>query len=247
MKILQINAWTGRIKDGLSHFIIDGNYDVICMQEAIWSDNCNGFLEYYADTVDKIQRETHYDYVLKSSNFGTKTLNGEYQFEIGNAILSKIPFINTEEEVVTGQYSAITNLSECKNTVDHRYTVQKAILDNGIAIVNYHGYWQKDPLGNETTISCMHKVSQFIKKDLRPTIMCGDLNVIYESPAMRELDFMRDLTKENQLKTTLRNIRFVKDVACDHILTTHDIKSKNFKAIDAPISDHQALTVEIDI
>ena len=56
MKILQINGWTGRIKDGLSRFVAEGGYDIVCMQEAIWSDNCNSYLELYVDTVDKIRK-----------------------------------------------------------------------------------------------------------------------------------------------------------------------------------------------
>ena len=246
MKILQLNGWTGRIKDGLSRFIADGEYDVVCMQEAVWSDDCNDFLEMYIDTVDKIKREAGFKYVFKSSNYGTKTLSGNCQFELGNVILSKIPFSNTEEKTVLGEYTVVTDMSNCKNTVDHCFTVQKATLDNGIAIVNYHGYWQKDPIGNETTVECMHKVADFIKENLCPTIMCGDLNVIHEAPAMRELDFMHDLTAEHNIKTTLRNVRFVKDVACDHILITDDLKSKNFKTISAAVSDHMALTAEIE-
>ena len=77
--------------------------------------------------------------------------------------------------------------------------------------------------------------------------MCGDLNVVSESPAMRELDFMQDLTAVNQLKTTLRNVRFVKDVACDHILITDELSCKSFNSIDAAISDHKALVAEVEI
>ena len=36
LKILQLNVWGGRIKDGLTRFISEGDFDVVCMQEAIW-------------------------------------------------------------------------------------------------------------------------------------------------------------------------------------------------------------------
>ena len=68
MRILQINGWTGRIKDGLSRFIADGKYDIVCIQEAVWSDNCNEYLELYADTIDKIARIAKLDHVFKTSN-----------------------------------------------------------------------------------------------------------------------------------------------------------------------------------
>ena len=247
MKILQINGWTGRIKDGLSRFIADGGYDVVCIQEAIWGDDCNEYLELYVDTIDKIAGMAEFDYVFKTSHYGTKTLDGSAEFEIGNVILSRIPFSSTRVEKILGEYMVVEDISDYQNIKDHCYTVQKAILGNELAIVNYHGYWQKDPLGNKTSVECMRKVARFIEDDYHPTIMCGDLNVVSESPAMRELDFMRDLTAENQIKTTLRNVRFVKDVACDHILITNELRCKKFDVIDAAISDHRALVAEIEI
>lgn len=39
IKILQLNVWGGRIKDGLTNFIKEGNYDLICLQEAVWDRN----------------------------------------------------------------------------------------------------------------------------------------------------------------------------------------------------------------
>lgn len=245
MKVLQINVWGGRIKDGLSRFIAEGKYDVICMQEAVWSDDCNEFLESYIDTVDKIQRLAGFEYALKTSNYGTNVLSDGSRFELGNAILSRIPFTSVKERCILGEYTVTAHASDYKTASGHSYTAQKAILDNGIAIVNYHGYWQKDPIGNKTTIACMRKVVEFIRDDTCPTIMCGDLNLVSESPAMRELDFMRDLTAVNHVKTTLRNIRFIKDVACDHILITDELESKSFEAINAPVSDHMALVAEI--
>lgn len=248
MKILQINGWTGRIKDGLSRFIANGEYDIVCVQEAIWSDSCNEYLELYVDTIDKIAREAKFDYVFKTSNYGTKVLDGDAQFEIGNAILSKVPFTSTKEERVLGEYMVAKSIEDCKDiTANHCYMAQKVILNTKLAIVNYHGYWQKDPFGNETSVECMRRVANFIKDDYCPTIMCGDLNVVAESPAMRELDFMQDLTASNRVKTTLRNVRFVKDVACDHILITDEISCKKFDLIDAAISDHRALVAEIEL
>ena len=245
MKILQLNAWTGRIKDGLTRFIAEGDFDVVCLQEAIWSDNCSNYLEMYIDTVEKIQRATGYKYVFKSSNYGTRTLDGR-QFEVGNAILSKIPFKGTEEHVVFGEYEVAKSLDKCQSAIaKHRYTTQAVVLDNDIAVVNYHGYWRKDPLGCKEAEECMEKVADIIKAHGLPVIMCGDLNVISEAPAMRKLDFLQDLTAKNEIKTTLRNLRFVKDVACDHILISKGLNCEKFEVIDAPVSDHRALIAEI--
>ena len=112
-------------------------------------------------------------------------------------------------------------------------------------MMNYHGYWLKDPLGDETSTRCMGVVAEALKNELLPVVMCGDLNVIADAPCMRELDFLTDLTKVNQIKTTLRNVRFVKDVACDHILVSKGLKYRDFKVVSAPVSDHCALSVTV--
>lgn len=129
----------------------------------------------------------------------------------------------------------------------HAYTAQKVKFQGGFTLVNYHGYYKTDPLGDETTVKCMSKVADLLRNEPGPVVMCGDLNVIAESPAMRELDFLRDLTVENNVKTTLRNIRFVKDVACDHILISGGIACHEFKVIDARISDHRALSAILEL
>lgn len=250
LKILQINVWGGRIKDGLTRFITDGDYDVVCMQEAVWCENEKGndFLNLFIDTVDKIKRSAQFDFDFRSSCYGFTLLNGEARCECGNVILSKIAFKDIEEKIVCGDYNVANDLLNFKKAVsDHRYTAQKVILENGLTILNYHGYWLVDPLGNSESTKCMKSVADMIKHETSPIVMCGDLNVVSDAPCMRELDFLADLTKLNDIKTTLRNVRFVKDVACDHVLINDSVVCKKFEVIDAPVSDHRALSVDITI
>ena len=248
IKILQINIWGGRIKDGLTSFLSKNDYDIVCMQEAVWSETSDDFLRLFIDTIDKIKEEAGYPYNFRSSHCGIKLFDGKSQLEQGNVILSKIPFKKTEEKTVFGQYYVADN---SKNPVEainrHRYTAQKVELENGLILVNYHGYWLPNPIGDETTIDCMKSVANMVKNEKNPVVLCGDLNVSAKSPAMRELDFLNDLTSLNKVKTTLRNIRFKKDVACDHILISKNLKYKDFTVINKPISDHRALSAKIII
>ena len=216
IKILQLNVWGGRIKDGLTNFIKEGNYDLICLQEAVWDRNHTKALEYFMDTVDKIKEEANFEYDTRSSQFGISILNNTIHYESGNAILSKIPFKHSEEKILHGEYCFATNLDQYEQAVKHNlYTAQKVILENSLTVINYHGYWLKDPLGDETSISCMRSVADMISSDKNPVVLCGDLNVIPEAKAMRELDFLRDLTAIHNIPTTLRNIRFTKD---EHVI-----------------------------
>lgn len=45
MKILQLNVWTGRIKGALLDFLRNNDFDIICMQEAVWSNSKQKELE----------------------------------------------------------------------------------------------------------------------------------------------------------------------------------------------------------
>jgi endonuclease/exonuclease/phosphatase (EEP) superfamily protein YafD len=130
---------------------------------------------------------------------------------------------------------------------DHAYFAQKVRLDNGLTVVNYHGYWLPNPIGDDETVRCMQQVADWIKEETGPVVMCGDLNVSAESPAMRTLDFMTDLTATNKIRTTLQNIKFIKDVACDHILINDQVRANNLVVHDDLVSDHKTMSLDFDI
>jgi AcrR family transcriptional regulator len=136
-----------------------------------------------------------------------------------------------------------------KNGADDNqaYYALKVKLANGLTVLNYHGYWKPDPIGDDMTVRCMRKVADMIRSEKGPVLMCGDLNVVYESPAMRELDFLTDLTHETNTKQTLMNLKFVKDVACDHILISDGLKWSNFEVHKELVSDHAAVSADIEI
>jgi len=266
MRILQLNAWTGRLKNGLTRFFEQNDFDIICLQEAVWPNrdglktvdhedwvdpekepNNGDFerikaqIEYFFATADQIQEAAGLEYAAKVSNWGMRILNG--RMEQGNVILSRYPIENVRNILVHGEYDGDT---EFKGRTDHGYYAQ-IVRINGINVVNYHGYWLPDPIGDEMTVKTMGKVADEIKKTEGPIAMCGDLNVVSASPAMRELDFLRDLTAENKLKTTLSGLKFDGEVACDHILVSDEVEVQDFKMRNELISDHFALEAEISV
>ena len=241
MNILQFNVWTGRIKGAPERFLKSHHFDVICMQEAVWSDDCGDVLSHFATTVEQIKAAAGLEHDLRTPTYYFDAFGG--RIEQGNVIISRYPIIESNVEHLLGSYKSINEVYENNG---HDYPVQKVLLDNGIIVVNYHGYWQKDPLGNQTTVECMKKVADMIRDENRPVVMCGDLNIIAESPAMRELDFLRDLTAENNIKQTLQNIKFVRDVACDHILINQKLAANNFHVYDDILSDHKVISAEVE-
>ena len=243
MKILQLNVWTGRIKGALKDFFKDNDFDVICLQEAVWGGNEELLGNLFA-TIEKIKELSGLKYAYYSSNWGLKIFQPDNVIEQGNVILCREEAITEKATTIYGDYKII---SATNDFYDYAYTIQRITLKNGLNIINHHGYWQPNPIGDETTISCAKKVAAFVREATGPTIVCGDFNIIHDSPAMRELDFLRDLTHEYGVDNTLSGLKFNGKVACDHILVSNDITVKNFTVLDNLVSDHKALTAEIEI
>lgn len=248
MKVLQLNVWTGRMKGALTRFLRENKFDVICLQEAVWSKEAPEFLGHFVDTVDELKKVAGLDFEARVSNWGIGLLGDLATMEQGNVILSRFPIEETEAVLVRGEYDARMNFM-VKNGADEKqaYYALKVRLANGLTVLNYHGYWKPDPIGDDETVRCMRKVADMIRDEKGPVLMCGDLNVIAESPAMRELDFLTDLTAETGTKQTLMNLKFIKDVACDHILISDGIEWSNFEIHKELVSDHAAVSVEIGL
>lgn len=173
--------------------------------------------------------------------------NGTGEMKHGNLILSREEIVEKNTEFVNGEYiEKMIFGSLPKNNMN----VQIVRLKNGLTVVNHHGVWHNDSMGNELSVVAMRKVAELVKKVEGPLVMCGDLNLQAEAPAMRELDFLRNLTAENGVESTLndeirkRGLR----VACDHILVNDLVKVKDFRVYEGVMmSDHLGLMAEIEI
>ena len=235
------------MKGALTRFLRENEYDIICLQEAVWSDN-DDFLGYFVDTVEDLKAASGLEYDARVSNWGIELLGGKATMEQGNVILSRYPIESVEKILTHGEYNPKFEFANKHGADENQaWYALKVKLENGLTVLTCHGYWQKDPLGNEETIRCMKIVADALRDEKGPVLMCGDLNVIAESPAMRELDFLTDLTAETGTKQTLMNLKFVKDVACDHVLISDDIKWSNFEVHKELVSDHAAVSVDIEI
>lgn len=241
IKILQLNVWTGRIKGALLEFIKQSSFDLICLQEAVWSPKSD-MLEIFASTVEQIKEASDLEYESRTANWTIPAFNSKVHQ--GNVILSRKKIIEERIELIYGKQEIADSSQKLS---DHCYTAQFIKLENNLNVVNYHGYWLPSPIGDNTTTSAMKKVADIAKSMTGPLVMCGDLNVIHKSPAMRELDFLKDLTHEYNVKNTLVGLKFSGQVACDHILINDQIKVLDFKVLDDIVSDHKPLTAEISI
>lgn len=240
LKILQLNAWTGRIKGALIDFIKQGDFDVVCLQEAVWGDNIT--LTNFFATVDEIKEKCGYPYDLRGATWGIRIFSEDSIMEQGNVILSRKPFETAEIKEMEEPYKIATTIDDFHY---HLLTVLRVKVD-GLTIINHHGYWDKNPLGNQETVRIAKELASFVKESDSPLVFCGDFNIIHESPAMRTLDFLTDLTHKYNVDNTLAGLKFDGKVACDHILISDGIEVKSFTVEDRIVSDHKALVAKIE-
>lgn len=242
MKILQLNTWMGKIEGNLRRFLETNQFDVICMQEVFASQNCTAHLSRLCFDLSQILRASKLEHYFFSPNWGGKIANGDY--ELGNLIISRTPFVETYSEFINGEYHSDTVLGA---TVGNNLNIQIVKLADGLTVVNHHGFWRSDPIGDEDTIKAFTKVGEIVGNLGGPVVLCGDLNIVHESPAMRPLDFLRDLTYEYQIDNTLSGLKFNGKVACDHIMVNDQVEVKDFQVLPDLVSDHLAVTADLAI
>ncbi len=244
MKILQLNVWMGKIEGNLRRFLIENNFDIICMQEVFASENQETHLSRLCFDLSQIIKASRLEHIFFSPNWSSDIATGT--FEEGNLILSRYPFASTSSEFINDQYRDHIILGQ---TIRNNLNIQIATLENGLTIVNHHGFWRPDPIGDDDTVRAFEKVAKIVRplSEHAPLIMCGDLNIIHESPAMRPLDFLHDLTDEHRVKTTLSGLKYDGVVPCDHILTNSAIKVDHFIVHPDLVSDHLALSADFEI
>lgn len=246
MKIIQLNIWMGKIEGQLERFFQETDADVICMQEVINSDDATMHVARLWFDTSRILKAAgeKFPYSAYFPNWSSKIADGSMQ--MGNFIISRVPIVSKDSVFVNGEYKeGVILVEKPSNTT----AVNIVKLENGITVVTHHGFWRKDPLGDEDTIRVFKKVGEVVKPlaEEGPLVMCGDLNIIHESPAFRALSFLRDLTDENKVKTTLSGVKVNLNVPCDHILVNDKIVVLDFKVLPEIVSDHLALFAEVEV
>lgn len=240
MKILQLNTWMGKIEGNLERFLQTHDFDVICMQEVMSSPDRTLHLSRLCVDQSRLQKAARLPYAFFSPNWGCEFAGGT--LKLGNLILSKIPFKEQLSTFVHGAYDPKTVLDQ---TPRNNLNVQIVRLSNGFTVVNHHGFWRPNPLGDAETIAVFQRLVDIIRPQPTPLVLCGDLNVVHDAPAMRALDFLRDLTDEHKVPTTLSGVKVAHNVPCDHIMISPNVLINNFTVYPDLISDHLALSADL--
>lgn len=243
MRVLQQNIWLGKIEGQLQRFLANADYDVICMQEVVSCKDRYYIWGMFMD-LDRIIEACRMPYIFYSPNWSNRIGHG--RFKVGNLILSKVPFKTTHSEFVNGRFFPLA--TRRGRIARNNLNVQIVQLKNGITVVNHHGFWRPQPMGDEKSAKAFKHLAEIVKpySDKGPLVLCGDLNLIHDAPPLRALDFMHDLTEEHGIKNTLSGLKINTSIACDHIYVNDQIKYSDFKVVKELVSDHFGLSVNVE-
>jgi endonuclease/exonuclease/phosphatase family metal-dependent hydrolase len=240
--------------------------DIIALQESMMPREESVVCQHRS----AVDIENHFKYSHQHSFFAPIyiadgiTENGEYisgshgkfggMAEQGTQLLSKHPIILAENLFYYNQYSRGFDATHFREK-DLSRSILSAIVElpnkKCIKIINVHGIWNADRMGDERTIQQSEFIAKKFLKDRIPTIIAGDFNLFPESKSMKMFDqFLINLPVKYGIKTTRPQFDDGLDrgnMVVDYILVSDDIKTNDFKVMENSVSDHYPLLVDFDV
>jgi len=121
-------------------------------------------------------------------------------------------------------------------------------------VANFHGLWNNGPKTDTSErIEQSKKVKEFLDKIGSPKVLCGDFNLLPETESLKILEQnMKNLVKETDVSSTRTRLYRHFDNPdepkfADYILTSPQIKIKDFKVLPDLVSDHAPLFLEFGL
>ena len=172
--------------------------------------------------------------------------------EQGSLIISKYKIEEHYNQFYYNEYRYnydATNFRE----IDWCRSIQNAILDidgKPLQIINIHGIWNKDKIGDERTIKQSEFILSKIRKDI-PVIVVGDFNLLPNTESIKLLNNeLINLIDKYYIKSTRPYLDDGLDkgkLVCDYIFINDKVTVNDFKVIESNISDHLPLILDFEI
>ena len=242
---MQLNVWLGRLTPLILQLVQQEKPDILTVQEVF-----RGGLDVkFPDNMFTIFEQLDDLFAFSDFSPAHSTQIAHSNVKMGIATFSNYPITARRDFFTSGQY--VGDLTR-ESYVENSRTLQVIELDvNGTAlhILNHHGYWTRDAMGDSVSVEKMQIVADTVKElgDV-PVILAGDFNVVPNSPAMRVFDgLLTDLAATHNVKTTLSPLRNLHDIPCDHIMINRHIIERDFRVENDVVSDHLAVILEFEI
>ena len=186
------------------------------------------------------------------------TVNGEVykdfggKAEQGTLIISKYKIKEHYNQFYYNDYKYEYDATHFKEK-DWCRSIQNTILEidgKEVQIINVHGLWNKDKVGDERTIKQSLFILEHIRDDI-PVIVAGDFNLLPNTESIEILNRrLINLIDKYNIKTTRPKFRDgldIGDVICDYIFVNDLVKVNNLIVIKSDVSDHLPIVLDFDI
>jgi len=242
VKLVQLNAWGGRLEHQLADLLSDEAATFVCLQEIISTEGDGAF----AVPLEKLQVDQGYADAYMSPVFSFNLMNKKASF--GNAILSQFPFTVSKTIFTNLTYKDDFDFDSDDYNIRNLQHVQVSIGDVKLNILNHHGHHvRQHKNGDQQTLRQMEQIADYISQLDGPIILAGDFNLAPHSQSLELINAsLRNLSIDYQLTTTRTELTAKKEV-CDYIFVSEAIKVTSFKASDTLASDHQALILDFEL
>jgi endonuclease/exonuclease/phosphatase family metal-dependent hydrolase len=242
VKVLQLNAWGGRLEQQVIDLMRHERPDIVCLQEII---DIAGKAAFFPG-ITELQQVCGFAHAFHSPVFSFNFMQRTAHF--GNAILSQLPFESTETIFTNLEYKPDFDF----DTDDYNIrNLQHAVIDIGktkLNILNHHGHHiHQHKNGDTQTLRQMQQIADYVGTLEGPVILCGDFNLAPQSESLGKINgLLANLSLTYKLKTT-RNQLTPKTEVCDYVFVNDSVRIHDFRVSPDIVSDHAALIAEFDV
>jgi len=267
MRLLSLNvALFETNNDLLLKFLSKQKFYILCLQEVSEkvdsSVNPDFISKNYIDEATADLKYSFLDPTLLAHDFHLKNFHQKASFDYdfggflkaGNYLKSKFRIIKNSSVFVKGGPEIKTlDWSGWPETQIKAVQVVDLQLPKSkkLRVINYHGIWTKEKIGNDETLAACKKILSLAKETNYPTIIAGDFNLFPDTLSMQVFynDFFSLVDaynisttrpKSNELNNLKRNV-------VDYVLVTKDIKVNSFQVLDSDVSDHLPLILDFEL
>lgn len=239
-KLVQLNAWGGRLEGVLRDYLKQESPDILCLQEAISYDRDNSA---FFVTIEQMQKICGLPFAAFGLVFSFRLMNSNASF--GNCILSKYPLQKSEVVFTRLEHQEYFDFNEHDYNARNFVHAQIEIDNKKHHIITHHGHHvHEHKNGNDETMRQMKLLTEYIKQLDGPVILTGDFNLAPHSESLKDLNgLLTNLPVSHKLKTTRTPLTHKTEV-CDYVFINEKVKVHKFAASDEMISDHKALIVD---
>lgn len=259
MKLLNINVCIKLDNaNEIIELISNGEYDIITLQEVMRKIDDKVFDRYNKSNI--IKTNTNYKYSFfgplwiadhhEKNNVISKDFGG--LSEQGNEVLSKHPIVKAENIFYYKNYANFTDTSKFRQE-DHPRAFENVILnikDKQLQIINLHGIWNKDKIGDERTIEQSEIILSHVRDDI-PCIVTGDFNLLPNTQSIKKINKkLMNLIEKYNIKSTRPTFDDgldKGDLVCDYIFVNDKVKVNDFRVLNIGASDHFPLILDFEI